>query len=110
MVDFAPDFEIEEVIENSHPCLAGHFPGNPIVPAVVLLDMVVAAMERWRPGRQVTAVRLAKFLEPLRPGVAFRIALRTGSNDLTRFQCTVEGRIIAEGIIDALPIMVATDV
>jgi 3-hydroxymyristoyl/3-hydroxydecanoyl-(acyl carrier protein) dehydratase len=45
-------------IAAEHPALAGHFPGSPIVPGVVLLDEMVRALEgegalaagRWRIG------------------------------------------------------------
>ena len=32
-------------IATDHPCLPGHFPGRPLVPGVVLLDRVLAAIE-----------------------------------------------------------------
>jgi 3-hydroxymyristoyl/3-hydroxydecanoyl-(acyl carrier protein) dehydratase len=32
-------------IPSDHPSLPGHFPGRPVVPGVVLLDRVVAAIE-----------------------------------------------------------------
>lgn len=103
MIDACSDFETEWVIESSHPSLSGHFPGNPIVPGVVLLDTVAAALEQWCPGRRITAVPRAKFLLPLLPGVPFRIAFSAGKQGRTRFECTAEDRIIAEGIIEAVP-------
>ena len=33
------------VIESDHPALPGHFPGRPVVPGVVVLDRVLAAIE-----------------------------------------------------------------
>ena len=36
---------MEFVVEPCHPCLPGHFPGSPLVPGVVVLDQVLAAIE-----------------------------------------------------------------
>lgn len=34
------------VISNEHPSLAGHFPNNPIVPGVVILDYILIGFEK----------------------------------------------------------------
>jgi len=54
-------------IPSDHPSLPGHFPGRPIVPGVVVLDHVIAAIEA-REG-PLGALRLpqVKFLQPLLP-------------------------------------------
>ena len=54
-------------INADHPCLAGHFPGNPIVPGVVILDHVMQAIEDLA-GTQ-TSIELAqvKFIQMLLP-------------------------------------------
>jgi 3-hydroxyacyl-[acyl-carrier-protein] dehydratase len=43
-------FEIRRAIPADHPSLAGHFPGAPVVPGVVILDEIAAALAEWRPG------------------------------------------------------------
>ena len=59
-----------------HPSFAGHFPGNPVVAGVLLVDAVVAAAEA-RLGRPVSVARLplVKFLTPLQPGQEARLEL-----------------------------------
>ena len=56
------------VIEPDHPSIAGHFPGRPIVPGVVILDRTIALLERKLPGRRVVILREVKFLSPVIPG------------------------------------------
>jgi 3-hydroxyacyl-[acyl-carrier-protein] dehydratase len=61
-----------------HPSLAGHFPGNPIVPGVLLLDVILSRVEHATGCR---AVRLQQ--------VKFTSVLRPGEHALTR--CEVSG-------------------
>jgi 3-hydroxymyristoyl/3-hydroxydecanoyl-(acyl carrier protein) dehydratase len=57
-------------IPPDHPALAGHFPGNPIVPGVVLLDEVLRAA-----GLRCARLSSVKFHTPLRPGEEFTIRI-----------------------------------
>lgn len=83
-------------IESSHPCLAGHFPGNPIVPAVILLDEVLAAIRSQLPGFKAGAVTAAKFLSPLLPEEPFSIRLDVTGLDV-HFECRAADRVLARG-------------
>lgn len=58
------------MIPYDHPALAGHFPGNPIVPGVVLLEEVLRMA-----GRGVARLPTVKFHAPLRPGEEFSIRI-----------------------------------
>ena len=52
----------------------GHFPGNPLVPAVVLIEAVRCAAERAA-GKELAIARIvdAKFLAQVLPGQEFAI-------------------------------------
>lgn len=64
-------------IRADHPCLPGHFPGQPVVPAVVLLDFAARALDEALGRRvRIAAVRAAKFLRPCTPGQAFTVTLQ----------------------------------
>jgi 3-hydroxyacyl-[acyl-carrier-protein] dehydratase len=79
--------------------LPGHFPGSPIVPAVVILDEVLAAVRAWRGNSRLIGIPLAKFLAPLRPEQAFTICLSTANDAGSEidFCCRIPDRVIAEG-------------
>ena len=64
---------MEFVIGHDHPSLPGHFPGRPVVPGVVVLDRVLAALERAHGPLPPLRLPQAKFLQPLLPGEAARI-------------------------------------
>jgi len=77
-------------VPSDHPSAPGHFPGNPIVPGVVVLDQVVAGLEAAL-GRRIERVRHAKFQAALRPGEA-AVALCESSVDSASFRVVVRDR------------------
>jgi len=81
-------------IDADHPSLPGHFPGDPIVPGVVLLDRVAAAIER--DGGVLRRIHSVKFLAPLRPGEQAALTLqRDGAR--VRFRIERDGVAILGG-------------
>ena len=80
----------EYTVRDEQPFLRGHFPDDPLMPGVLLIEAaaqlagVVAQSDPTIPflaGLKLTAVRNAKILGPARPG------------DLLRLQATVTGRL-----------------
>lgn len=94
------DTEVQRTVPADHPALAGHFPGNPIVPGVVILDEVIAAIGEVWPDCRVVAVASAKFMSPLRPDQTITIAATKAFNGTVRFSCKHEGRIVAQGVFE----------
>lgn len=86
------------LIPAGHPSLAGHFPGNPVVPGVVILDEVLRALAAWWPEYRPVGMPVVKFLEPLRPAQAFTIRLAEAGPLQVRFECRRDdGRLLAQG-------------
>ncbi len=77
-------------------CLQGHFPGNPIVPAVVILDAVAEVAERTLDG-SVDAIERCRFRAPLRPGDKCRVELAEPDEGTVRFRCVDDHIEIARG-------------
>ena len=73
-------------VPGTHPSLAGHFPGDPIVPGVVLLDEALACLP---PGLSLLT---AKFVTPVRPGETVTVTVDYDSNGNTHFFCGLDGR------------------
>jgi len=95
-------FETSRAIRADHPSLAGHFPGAPIVPGVVILDEVAAALAEWRKDCHLTGIRAVKFVLPLKPEQPFTICLTAVKDAETEvdFCCRVDGRMVVEGRLD----------
>ncbi len=83
-----------------HPALAGHFPGRPIVPGVVLLDHALDAIGGAL-GKSIGACRIesAKFLSPAAPGEALDIAYETLASGAIRFTIRAGVRTVASGAV-----------
>lgn len=81
-----------------HPSFAGHFPGHPIVPGVVLLDRVVQ-MAQLSCGGPVTGwqVSQVKFLSPCGPDDELVFALRDGARGALAFSVRCGEREVASG-------------
>ena len=62
-------------IPADHPCLPGHFPGRAVVPGVVVLDRVLAAIEARHGPLGPLQLPQVKFLQPLLPGQQARVEL-----------------------------------
>jgi len=84
-----------------HPALAGHFPGHPIYPGVVLLDAAIGAIEAHFRVR-VDGIALAKFHAPVRPGMALALEAARGERDV-RFELTSGEVRIATGTVRLRP-------
>lgn len=95
-VSCAPQvFTASRSLPAEHPALAGHFPGRPIVPGVVLLQWVEALLAENRLAIQEIAV--VKFHAPLLPADTVDIRVDVAIDRTTRFGITREGVVVAEG-------------
>lgn len=64
------DFSFNQgmLISREHPSLDGHFPDNPIVPGVVILDQLISLWQK-RTNTTIMQIHQTKFVQLLRPGV-----------------------------------------
>jgi len=86
-----------------HPAFAGHFPGRPIVPGVVLLDRAILLAENL-PGQAGASappggwqVGNAKFFSPVGPGETLTFTLQAKASGAIAFSVRTTERDIASG-------------
>lgn len=88
------------IIAAEHASLPGHFPGQPIVPGVVLLDRVIEAIEAAHGPLPPLRLPQVKFLKPLLPGQSASVEL-LGQAPRWRFRVLRGPEVLASGEIVA---------
>lgn len=87
-------------IAAEHPAYAGHFPGRPILPGVVLLDAMIHALaDAARLDTANLQIKSAKFLSPVAPGEPVELRYATSALGSYRFEIIASGRPVANGTV-----------
>ncbi len=87
-------------VARDHPAYEGHFPGNPILPGVVILAEALASIaqstgvpvEQWE-------VASTKFLEPVTPGTPLTLTHERMDHGGIRFEVRSDAGVVASGAL-----------
>lgn len=86
-------------VDAADPCFDGHFPGNPLVPGVVLLDRAFACIGTMQPASLGPArLETVKFTAPVLPGAVVDVAYHAADGRI-RFACAVQGAPVLNGTL-----------
>lgn len=99
--------ECRQTFPPGEPFFAGHFPGDPLVPGVILTEALAqtAGLAAGQPGRafRLSAIRAMKFLRAVRPADEITLSARKVAvvGALWQFEVAarVGGEVVAEGLI-----------
>lgn len=86
-------------IDAEHPCTDGHFPDEPIVPGVMLLDYVRISVKDWKPGLRIKGFSSAKFHRPFYLGETFEVTLTETGDFSVSFVCHQGDLKLASGFM-----------
>jgi len=89
-------------IPADHPAYAGHFPGHPILPGVVLLDAALHALavaHGMAAEQGLAQLKSAKFHSPVTPGEALTLHYSVSPNASFRFEIRSGERSVASGSV-----------
>ena len=89
-------------VARDHPAYAGHFPGHPVLPGVVILAEVLAAVEAATArGPEDWEIASAKFLSPVMPGTALTLVHELLDSGSVRFEVRCAAGVVASGTLAA---------
>lgn len=84
-------------IQATHPSLEGHFPNNPVVPGVVILDEVINIVQSIKPELTVTAIPMVKFTHPLLAEQQVKVEIKEKSETAISFNCSYKETKLVTG-------------
>ena len=84
-------------VSADHPAMPGHFPGRPIVPGVLILDLVAEDWRTQNPGMALRGLQKMKFLNALAPGERFDIVWSQQKNGKVSFTAFCGDKRFATG-------------
>jgi len=85
-------------IPADHPAYAGHFPGQPILPGVVLLDAALHVLASLQ-GGVAGQIKSAKFLHPVVPGEPLTLHYTALAGGDFRFEIRSAAHAVANGAV-----------
>lgn len=93
-----PAAEFTWPVPIDHPAFAGHFPGRPILPGVVLIDRAILFAAQL-PGLADASWQIAnaKFFSPVRPGEQLTFSLQGRAGGALTFTVRSGEREVASG-------------
>jgi len=89
-------FVTEARFDRADPVFAGHFPGRPIVPGVLLIERVEATLAQR--GRRMVEVGSVKFLAAALPEETLAISVACDASGDARFEIVRETTLVASGV------------
>ena len=89
--------QVIATIKESHPALKGHFPGNPIVPAAVMLQTVEEAISSFSDNKRSCGLSRTRFRALLKIGFPFKICLEEKEQDRFRVEIQQDGVVVMTG-------------
>ncbi len=97
-------FAANVFVPMSHPALPGHFPGHPIVPGVVLLELVEELLADN--GYRVRECPQVKFLMPIAPSVPLALRVEVSRRVSARFAIDVAGKnaVVGKFVCESDPV------
>jgi 3-hydroxymyristoyl/3-hydroxydecanoyl-(acyl carrier protein) dehydratase len=90
-------------VSSEHPSLPGHFPGNPVIPGVVLLDEMLGVVAQATGLAAPLLLQRAKFEGMAVPDQTVTVLIEEQDTAALRFRCEAEGRRLVSGSLCAMP-------
>ena len=89
------------IFTEEHPAFAGHFPGTPIVPGVLLLAEALAGLEQGGGVRlRCSRILNAKFLRAVKPGEIVDVEIKPHDPRHSQLRLSAGGALIAEARLE----------
>lgn len=96
--------ELTWTVPAAHPAFAGHFPGRPILPGVVVLDQAIQlAAGVLSPGVSIQGLGNAKFFQPVAPGTRLVFRFPPATATAQAFEILDNDRLVASGSLSLSP-------
>ncbi|SMM99137.1 (3R)-hydroxymyristoyl-[ACP] dehydratase [uncultured Candidatus Thioglobus sp.] len=85
------------VVADEHPSLAGHFPGNPIVPGAVIIEQIMQGFCALNEAKEIASLVTIKLMKPILPQQQVRVHFKEISAVLFSFECITNKEVSVIG-------------